>query len=231
MAKVKSVMRRYWTAWLLTVCCFFLFVIPHTPVQAVLTKTTAFDTIDAWQALAAATLAVGNSEDISGSFATVVYIEVALTGAAAQAGVDVIIETSMLTGDDWTELTTFKGMAATPNLDDLDEGGGASAGDPTINVTSSTGNYDDNGFLFFVIDTTVAESEVMRVKSEAGNAITLCQDLKYNHVDQEVTTDEVDQWQVSIPFSAAYVRVIINNSDADAGVHWRSHCSKVTALN
>lgn len=231
MAKAKSLMRKYWTAWLLTVVCIFLLFLSHTPMQAALTKTTALDGIDAWQALAAATVAVGNSENISASFSTVVYIEIAYTGAAAQAGVDIILEISPLTGDDWTEFWTGKTTGATPNLDDLDEGGGASAGDPTINVTDSTGNYDDNGYLFFVIDTTVAESEVMRVKSEAGNAITLCQDLKYNHVDTEVTTDEVYQKTVYIPFPAAFVRVIINNTDADAGIHWRSHCSKVTSMN
>ena len=215
---------------LVIICLLFVATTSHK-TQAALTKTTALDGIDAWQALAAGTLAVGNSESLTGSYATTVYIEIAYTAAALQSGVDVIIEISMLTGDDWTELTTYQTTAATPNLDDLDEDGGASQGDPSINVTDSTGNYDDNGSLFFVIDTTVAESEVMRVKSEAGNAITLCQDLKYDHVSEEVTTDEVYQNTIAIPFPAAYVRVIVNNTDADAGIHWRSHCSKVTSLD
>lgn len=232
MKKVKRKVIRYWRACVLTAICVSMVVMPcFSPAVATLTKTTALDGIDAWQSLAVATVAVGNSKNISLSFSTVVYIEVAYTHANAQAGVTGVIETSPLTGDDWTVLTPWSTTGGTPNLDDLDEGGGASAGDTTINVTDSTGNYDDNFSLFFVVDTTVAESEVLRVKSEAGNAITLCQDLKYNHVDTEVTTDIVYQKSFSIPFPAAFVRVLVNNSDADATIHWRSHCSLVTALN
>jgi hypothetical protein len=206
-------------------------IMPAHKTRAALTKTTALDGIDAWQSLAVATVAVGNSEDISLSYSTVVYVEVAYTHANAQAGVELVIEASPLTGDDWTVVWTGTTTGATPNLDDLNEGGGASAGDTTITLTDTTGNYDNNFSLFFVVDTTVAESEVLRVKSEAANVVTLCQDLKYNHVDAEVTTDEVYQKAVSIPFPASYVRVLVNNSDADATIHWRSHCSKVTALN
>lgn len=206
-------------------------IMPAHRTRAAPVKTTALDGIDAWQSLAAATVAVGNSEDISLSYSTVVYIEVAYTHANPQEGVSGVIEISSMTADDWTVYREWSMTGATPNLDDLDEGGGASIGDATINVTDSTGNYDDNLSLFFVVDTTVAESEVLRVKSEAGNAITLCENLKYAHVDQEVTTDEVYQKSFSIPFAASYVRVLVNNTDADATIHWRSHCSKVTALN
>jgi len=201
------------------------------PVEAAApTKTTAFDTIDAWQSLAAATLATGNSEDISASYNTTVYVEVALTHANAQDGVTVIIETSMLTGDDWVELTRFKGTAETPGLDDLDEGGGTSAGDTTITLTdATTDEFDVIGRRWFIVDTTVADSEVVRTKSIAGNTVTLCQDAKHAHADAEVVTDRVDQFQVRIPFPAAFVRVLVNNTDADASCHWRSHCSKVTA--
>lgn len=203
---------------------------PGHEARAALTKTTAFDTIDTWQAVATSTLAVGNSEDVSGSYSTVVFVEAAYTNANAQSGPDITVEISYATGDDWIELVTFKGQAVTPNMDDLDEGGGATAGDATINVTDSTGDYDAPGELFFVVDTTVAESEVLRVKSEAGNAITLVQDLKYSHVDTEVTTDAVDQWAIKLPLATAFVHVLVNNTDTDATMHWRSFCSKASAL-
>ena len=211
------------------VCLLFVGTTPEDSWAAAPTKTTAFDAIDAWQALAAATLAVGNSEDISASYSTIVYVEVALTGAAAQEGVTVSVETSMLTGDDWVELVSFKGTAETPGLDDVNDT--PAAGESTITLTDMvTDEFDVIGRKWFIVDTTVAESEVVRTKSiGASDTVTLCQDLKYTHADGEVVTDRVDQWQIAIPFPAAYVRVIVNNTDADAAVHWRSHCSKVTA--
>lgn len=207
-------------------------VTPWHTTQAALTKTTSFDTIDAWQSLAVASLTVGNSEDVSGSYSTILYIEVALAHANAQAGVDVIVEISYATGDDWIQLLTFKGTAETPGIDDLDEVGGTSAGDTTITLTdATTDEFDVIGRRWFILDTTVGESEVVRTKSLSTNTVTLAQDAKYAHADAELVTDRVDQWAISIPFGAAFIRILINNSDADATVHWRSFCSKVTALN
>ena len=232
MAKVKSLIRRYWTAWLLTVVCVSLIFLSHTPMQAALTKTTAFDTIDAWQSLAVATMAVGNAEDISGSYATIVYIEVALTNANAQSGVDVEVEISYA-DDDWrTFWGPFTGTAETPGADDLDEGGGAAPGDPTITLTdATTDDFDIIGRRWFIIHGTVANSESVRTVSIAGNVVTLTQDLMRAHVDAQVVWDRVDEWICVIPFAAAYVRVLVNNTDADATIHWRSYCSKVTSMN
>lgn len=220
-----------WTLVSLTVVILGIVCItPWHTAQAALTKTTTFDTIDAWQALAAGTLAVGNAEDVSGSYSTILYIEVALTGAAAQSGCDVIVEISYATGDDWIELVTFQGTAETPGIDDVNDT--PAAGETTITLTDAlTDDFDVVGRRWFIQDTTVAESEVVRTKSiGASDTVTLCQDLKYTHADAELVTDRADQWPVTIPFGAAFIRTIINNSDADAGVHWRSYCSKVSAL-
>lgn len=229
MKKYTGKIMQFTLVTLACICLLFVSTISHK-VQAAPTKTTSFDTIDAWQPLGVAALAVGNSEDVSGSYSTSVCIEIAYTHANAQAGVDVYVEVSYATGDDWIPLTHFKGQAVTPNLDDLDEGGGATAGDTSITLTSTTGDYATPGELFFIIDTSVAESEVLRVKSESTNIITLVQDLKYNHVDQEITTDAVDQWIISLPLEAAYVHVLVYNSDADASIHWRSFAIKTSAL-
>lgn len=216
------------TVVILAILCIY----PAHQVQAALTMTTSFDTIDAWQSLAVATLAVGNSEDISGSYKTILYIEVALAHANAQDGITGIVEISYATGDDWIQLTEFKGTAETPGIDDLDEGGNTSAGDTTITLTdATTDEFDVIGRRWFILDTTVAESEVVRTKSISTNTVTLAQDAKYAHADAELVTDRADQWAISIPFGAAFVRTLINNTDADATVHWRSFVSKVSALN
>lgn len=227
---MKTKIKKYWTAWLLTVCCILLLVIPPMVAEAALTKTTSIDEIDAWQAVVAGTLVVGTADSISDSYATVLYIEVALSDADAQAGCTVIVEVSY--GDDnWMKLTEFTGTAETPALTDLDEAGGAAAGETTVTLTdATTGDYDVPSRKWFILDGTVGNSESVRTVVNSTHTVTLCQDLLRNHADAQVTTDRVDEWVVGIPFGASYVRTLINNTDADAGVHFSTRISKVTGL-
>lgn len=219
-----------WT--LISLTCVVLGIVCITPwqvSQAALTKTTAFDTIDAWQALAAATLAVGNAEDVSGSYETIVYIEVALTDTDAQAGCDVIVEISYA-ADDWITLVEFQGTAETPATTTLNDAA-ANAGDTSITLTdATTGDFDVPSRKWFIVDGTVANSESVKTQVNATHTVTLCQDLLRSHANSLNVWDRVDDWPVNIPFGAAYVRVLINNTDADAGIHWRSFVSKVSAL-
>jgi hypothetical protein len=219
-----------WT--LLSLACVVLAIVCVTPwqeSQAAPTKTTSFDTIDAWQALAAATLAVGNAEDVSGSYLTIVYIEVALTDTDAQAGCDVIVEISYA-ADDWIELVTFRGTAETPATTTLNDAA-ANAGDTSITLTdATTGDFDVPSRKWFIVDGTVANSESVKTQVNATHTVTLCQDLLRSHANSLNVWDRVDDWPINIPNAAAFVRVIINNTDADAGVHWRSFVSKVSAL-
>ena len=220
-----------WT--LVSLTCVVLVIVCITPwgiAQAALTKTTSFDTIDAWQALAAATLAVGNAEDISGSYSTIVYIEVALTTAAAQAGCDIEIEISYA-DDDWMSFWgPVQGTAETPATTTLNDAA-ATASDPDITLTdATTGDFDVPGRKWFIVDGTVANSESVKTQVNATHTVTLCQDLMRSHANSLNVWDRVDEWSVAIPMAASYVRVLINNTDADAGVHWRAYCSKVSAL-
>jgi len=226
---VGKIMR--WT--MVSLACVVLAIVcvmPAHKTMAALTKTTAFDTIDAWQALAAGTIVAGTPEDVSGSFSTIIYIEVALTTAAAQAGCDVIVEISYA-DDDWMELTTFQGTAETPATTTINDAD-VVATDTSLTLTdATTGDFDVPGRKWFIVDGTVANSESVKTQVNAVHTVTLLQDLMRNHANGLSVWDRVDEWSISIPFGAAYVRVLINNTDADAGVHWRSFCSKVTALN
>lgn len=219
-----------WT--LLSLACVILAIICVTPwqvSQAAPTKTTAFDTIDAWQALAATGFAVGNAEDISGSYSTLIYIEIALTDTDAQDGVQVAIEVSYA-DDDWMLWWgPVTGTAETPATTTLD--GQANVTDATIDlVDAGTGDFDDRYRKWFIVDGTVANSESVRTASETGNTVTLCQDLMRTHATGLNAWDRVDEWTIAVPLGAAYVRVLVNNVDANADIHWRSFCSKVTGL-
>lgn len=229
MAKAKSLIKKHWTLWLLTTCIILCFVISHTPIQAALTMTTSIDEVDAWQAVAAATLGEGNADSVSDSYCTILYIEVALTDSDAQAGCTVIIEVSYA-DDNWMKLIEFTGTAETPGADAINDAS-CTAGDTTLTLDdSSTDDFDVVGRKWFVLDGTVGNSESVRTKSDSTNVVTLCQDILRNHADNTVVWDRVDEWVINIPFGVAYVRTLINNTDADAGVHFTTRISKVTAL-
>lgn len=195
-----------------------------------LTKSTAIDTIDAWQSVAVATLVAGAAKSVADSYSTILYIEVALTSAAAQAGCDVIVEVSYA-DDDWVQLTAFKGTAETPATTTLNDAA-ANAGDTSITLTdATTGDFDVPGRKWFIVDGTVANSESVRTVVNATHTVTLCQDLIRTHANSLNVWDRVDEWVVSIPFAASQVRTIINNTDADSTVHFTTRVSKVTVMS
>ena len=195
-----------------------------------LTKTTSIDIIDEWAAIAAATLREGAAEDVSGSYESLLYIEVALTHADAQSGSSVIIEISYA-DDDWMKLAEFSITAETPATTQTAEDP-TSAEDTTVTLDDAgTGDFDVVGRKWFIIDGTVANSESVRTKSEAGDVVTLCQDTMREHAVNSNCWDRVDEFCQTIPFAAAYVRVLVNNMDATAILHSTTRISKVTAMS
>jgi len=222
-------MKRLFTKWRVLAVLGIVVTIVSVAVYAALTKTTAFDTIDAWQAVAAGTSVAGNAEDISGSYSTLLYIEVALTDTDAQSGCTLIVEVSY-GDDDWMTLTTFLGTAETPATTTINDAT-ADAGDESLTLTdAATGDFDVPGRKWFIVDGTVGNSESVRTNINAVHTVTLFQDLMRNHANGLNVWDRVDDWCIRIPFGASQVRTLILNTDADAGVHFRTYCSKVTAI-
>ena len=195
-----------------------------------LTKTTVIDVIDAWQAVTAGTLAVGNAKDVSDSYDSLLYIEVALIEAVAQSGCDVIVEISYA-DDEWVQLTTFRGTAETPATTTINDGA-VTAGDTTITLTdATTGDFDVPGRKWFIKDGTIGNSEAVRTQVNAVHTVTLCQDLIRSHADSLDVYDRVDEWVIPLPLAASQVRTSINDTDADADVAFTTRISKVTALS
>ena len=195
-----------------------------------LTKTTAIVEIDAWAAIVAATAREGAVHDVSASYSSVLYIEVALGEAVAHAGYGVYVEVSYA-DDNWMLLTgPLSGTietAATTTVNDA----AADAGDSTITLTdATTGDFDVVGRKWFILDGTVANSESVRTKSQAANVVTLFQDLLRSHANGVNVYDRVDEWCVEIPFAVSQVRVLIDNTDADCDIYSTTRISKVTAL-
>jgi len=227
-AKIKKYLKSR-TAWLLTVCCILLLVIPPMVAEAAPTMTTALDEIDAWQAVTAGTMVVGSEEDIHLNYVTLWIVEVALTEAVASTGVEVIIEISY--GDDnWVKLTSFMGTAETAATTQTAEDP-TSAGDTTVTLDdSSTGDFDVVGRKWFIKDGTIGNSESVRTKSDNANVVTLCQDTLREHAVDSDVYDRVDEWVIKIPFGAAYARTLVNNSDADCDAAFTTRKLEVTGL-
>ena len=139
---MKTKIKKYWTAWLLTVCCLLLIVMPHA-AQAALTMSTTLDEVDAWQVVTAGTMVVGSEEDIHLNYRTIVCIEWALIEAVAHDGSGgVSIEISY--GDDnWIEFWGPVGFTAETAATTQTAEDPTSAGDTTVTLDdSSTGDFD-----------------------------------------------------------------------------------------
>ena len=216
-----------WNRSKLIVILLILLAIPVV-VYAALTKSTTINVIDAWQEVAPATLVVGNAEDVSTSYDTIIYVEVAYD-SNAQAGVDIIIEISYA-DDEWVELTTWQTTGETAAETTLNDGA-ATAGDTTITLTdATTGDFDVPGRKWFIQDGTVGNSEAVRTVVNSTHTVTLCQDLLRNHADSLIVSDRVYDFAIQIPMAASYVRTLINNTDADASIHFTTRDSEATGL-
>lgn len=196
---------------------------------AALTKTTSIVELDAWEYVAAGTLDVGAAGDIHLSYDTILYLEIAYTDTDAQDGVDVSIEVSY-GDDDWTLLqkpfTTPAGAAQ--DGDDLD--GNEAAGQTVITLTTAT-NFGTPGQKWFIWDITWQyDSESVRTKSIDVKNVTLVHDTLRAHLDESTVWEFVHEYVIPIPAGFAYVRVLINNTDADGDVFYTTRLSKVTAL-
>lgn len=203
-------------------------VLPLTPVGAVLTKTTTIDQIDAWQAVTAGTLVVGTSKSVSDSYSAVLYIETAYIEADATDGVEIMIEVSY-GDDDWMLLTIVKGTAETPVT--TTTVGAVTDANSVIDLTdSATGAFDVVGRKWFIKDGTIGNSESVRTKANAANAVTLCSGIMRSHASGVNVYDRVDEWVIQIPVGVAYVRTLCNNVDATCDCAFTSRISKVTGL-
>lgn len=194
-----------------------------------LTKTTSIDTIDAWQVGTKGTLVTGNADAISDSYATMLYLEIALIEASASDGVEVIIEVSY--GDDeWVQLTPLKGTAETPATTTINDAA-VDAADTAITLTdATTGDFDVPGRKWFIKDGTIANSEAVRTVVNATHTVTIAQDLIRGHANGLSVYDRVDEWVIEIPFACSQVRTLINNVDASCDCAFTTRISKVTAL-
>lgn len=208
----------------------FLVILLCSVAFAALTKTTSLIEFDSWQLLNPASAVAGDFGDISDSYSTILYLEIAYTDTDAQDGVEVTVEVSY--GDDnWVQLT--KPFTTPPgdggNDDELD--GEATAGQSTLTIDGvANPNFGPKGQKIFILRGGFSESVRMKVGVAGGATMTLCHDILNTHPDATPIWDTVYEYALPIPAAFAFVRVIINNTDANASIYWVTRISKVTGL-
>jgi hypothetical protein len=225
---------------LLLVLLFLSFV---SPAHAALTKAVA--AVDAWAEVVAGAGREGATVDISANYETTLYIDAALSEAAAEAiGATIYVEISSNTsGDaDWSVLTSFGGPTGTPFKRDISAN--EAAGQTTISVDNpTTNNLDHLGkFLFIENTATAANSEIVfqiTNEADAGDTIGILDGLTNAQAAADgdiwsvdgVGLSPVGQYVVAIPQSANRVRAYYSNILATGtDVFTRCRLSKTTAI-
>lgn len=198
--------------------------------NAALTKSTSIDVIDAWQNVAVATCVVGTAEDVSASYSTLLYVQAVPTSAAAQSGMTIDVYVSYGTAN-WVKLTGVTTTAVTGAT--TTTVGAVTDANSIIDLTdATTAHFDHLIARWFILDAAdVTKSEVVMTKSGlGGSTLTLASNIQNSHTTGRSVYTGVEEWVFQIPFAASQVRTIVNNTDADCTMHFRTWCSKVTAL-
>lgn len=202
-----------------------------SPSYAALTKSVA--TVDEWAAVAQNTVREGATTDISANYSSALHIDLAVTSATAHDGTKIEIQVSSnTTGDeDWTTLTSLISGIGTANSEAL--GGAESAGATLLEVASTTGYVADETRWIFILDNTVADSEMALLVSAVTNTSVTVQDGITNAHDASDTLFNIAaNFVIAIPIDYNRVRVIYDNTVDSGGsqVHTKCRISRVTGL-
>jgi len=196
--------------------------------------TKSQSAVDEWAAIAQNSVREGATTDVSANYASALHIDMALTAATAHTGTKIEVQVSSNTSgdEDWTTLTSFIGPLGTANPEAL--GGAEGAGQTVLEVASTTGEYDADAIRWiFILDDTVADSEMCTLVSHVTNTSVTVQDGITNaHDASDTLYDIATNWTVTIPIEYSRVRILYDNTyDVDGSqVHTKSRISQVTGL-
>ena len=196
--------------------------------------------LDAWALLAQNAVREGAAVDLSESFASELHIDVALGNTTAHTGTRILVQVSSAAADDefWTTIQDFIALVGTANTEVVLNNPLAAAASQ-IEVADLTGFTVATGgtLLAFLLDNTVANSELVRIVStsvEGGNdLINLLDPVKREHaVTTSVLSNIAATYKVEIPMGALRARVLYDNLyDADgAAIYCRTRVITTTAV-
>lgn len=214
MKKVKSIMGRYKTAWLLTVCCLLLFVIPGSPVLAALTIDPQ-STTD-WTAVAQNTVAESGTITCSGNYVTYLHTQAFLDSTTAHTGTEFLIQVSSKdSGDeDWHDFTRWTGLIGTANTEAITDNPLA-ATSTTITCADTGGNYETPPMARWLAieDGTLVNSElILNTGYTTDTSITILDGTTNEHAQTTAMFDIADTWVMALPLGTNRARLVVNNT-------------------
>lgn len=204
---------------------FFLLIFS---MSAAFTQTKTQAVVDDWTLTASNTVVSSSEIDVSGMFSITIYIQHALTTSGTEQADGVFIvqtaSTPAALDEDWGEMFRIPMKTGTPDSEALTATEPAT--ETVIALASTTGLYTNDGSRWmFILDNTIASSEMIKVISAVTNtSITILDGLANEHTTADVVFD--------IAHSGAYyvdvyqkdrLRIVVDNS-LDAGgpaIHWR----------
>jgi len=228
--------RKYWTAWLLTVCCLLLFIIPHTPIYAALTIDP--ELVTDWTAVAQNTVAESGVITCSSNFLTTLHIQAFLDSTTAHTGTEffVLVSSKDAGDEDWHEFGGRKvALIGTANTEPITNNPLA-ATSTTCTVADTGGNYETAPMAHWIAieDGTLVNSElVLQTAYVTDTSISWLDGTTNAHAQTTPLFDIADTWIVILPLGTNRAKLIINNTyDADGStLNYKINDVEVTALN
>jgi len=196
--------------------------------------------VDAWALTAQNAVREGTVMNLSDSFASMVFIDIALGDTTAHTGTRVLLQVSSAAADDefWTDLVEFVAVEGTANTEVVLNNPLAAAG-AQVEVAELTGFTVATGgiLLAFMLDNTVANSELVHIVStsvEGGNDLINIQDgVKREHaVTTTVLSNIAESRAIALPSGVLRARVLYDNLyDANgAAIYTRTRVVETTSV-
>jgi hypothetical protein len=209
------------------------FLLCVSSAQAAIVKTVT--TVDNWTQIATNTTATGAVANVSQNYQTIVTVDAALiTTTATTNGCNIVVLGSNSITDDnnWYPIANFNvlaGITAVKQLSNLSE----NAGNTTFVMSNTTG-IKTKGMLFYINDSTLANSEIRYLKEQVENASITVDALTYTHANAtEIWCANSTASQIiAVPDSTYRVKVFYNNAADTAGsaIVVRSSTSQLTGI-
>lgn len=196
--------------------------------------TTSGGVVTDWTAVAQNTLVHSTELDISADLEASLMFQAGLGSTTAHTGTKIIVEVSQnISGDeDWAKLTQRVILTGTANAENITDSP-LVVGSTTLAVASTTG-YTTNGELRMIVDSTLANSEIVRqIAYTTDTSVTILDGTTNEHA-QNTTMYSIAISEVIAHLSAAVrrVRVLIDNTyDSDgSALNYRLLTSRATDI-
>lgn len=134
--------------------------------------------------------------------------------------------------EDWEDVLELKGTAGTADKVNVDVESAAGATQLKVDSTGGASEFETLGDRYFVLNNTIANSEIVKNNGFANDDYITCLDGLTN--TQQTSADVfniVDQiGPITYPPQFRRARVIVRNDDADCDIVTKTDIAKVTEI-